>query len=199
MRLIFRTLAMIGLMSGCLYVSHAADMAYGGDGPQVKIGDVPEGYKLVKKDAECVEPDPCKKQNDEIKKLKAEIDKLKARNKLLEDEKELNKPEPEVKIKTIYKDKVIEKPVEKVVEKTVTKEVPAARSISIGGMLAYSQDGIDTNDNKDDPEKDDAYTYRSVVGGPYITIPVGERFEIGAFGMFGGVNQTFGAKLGVSL
>lgn len=186
---------MIGLMSGCLYVSYEADRAYGGEGPQVKISDVPEGYKLVKKDSECIEPDPCKKQNDEIKKLKAEIDRLKARNKLLEDEKDLKKPEPEV----IYKDKIIEKPVDRVIEKTVTKEVPAARSVSIGGMLAYSQDGIETEKNKQDEYAEDADTYRSIIGGPYITIPVSERFELGAFGLFGGVNQTIGAKLGVSL
>jgi hypothetical protein len=88
----------------------------------------------------------------------------------------------------------VEKPVDRVVEKTV----PAARGIAIGGMLAYSQDGIETTDTSE-PDKQNAYTYRSVVGGPYITIPIGERFEIGAFGMFGGVNQTFGGKIGVSL
>jgi hypothetical protein len=197
MKTMIRTIAFIGLMAGYILIGWESDKAYGGEGPQVKIGDVPEGYKLVKKDAECVEPDPCKKEKEEIKKLKAEIDKLKARNKLLEDEKELNKPEPEVKIKTIYKDKIIEKPVDRVVEKTVT--VPAARAVSIGGMLAYSQDGIDTSSNKDDEYAEDAETYRAIVGGPYITIPVGERLEIGAFGLFGGVNQTIGAKVGLSL
>lgn len=175
-------------------------MADAGEGEQNKLSDVPAGYKLVKKEAVCTLPDPCAKEKAEIKRLKAENEKLKARISLLEDEAEMKAVPaacPEQKTKIIYKDKIkeIEKPVEKVVEKTVQ----AARGVSIGGMLAYSQDGIETNDNKQDAEKDDAYTYRSVVGGPYITIPIGERFEVGAFGMFGGVNQTFGGKIGVAL
>ena len=189
---------------GIIVLSAMADAGEGPEGPQNKLSDVPPGYKLVKKEAVCTLPDPCAKEKAELKRLKAENEKLKARVSLLEDDAEMKAAPaacPEQKARVIYKDKIkeVERVVEKPVEKVVEKTIQAARVISIGGMLAYSQDGIETNDNKQDPEKDDAYTYRSVVGGPYITIPIGERFEVGAFGMFGGVNQTFGGKIGVSL
>jgi hypothetical protein len=144
-------------------------------------------------------PDPCAKEKAEIKKLKAENEKLKARLSLLQDELEMKETPscPEPKTKIIYKDKI--KEVEKIVEKPVEKIIPAARGISLGGMLAYSQDGLETEKNKQDELAEDANTYRSIVGGPYITIPIGKNFEVGAFGMFGGVNQTFGGKIGVSL
>lgn len=172
---------------------------YAGEGPQVKISDVPEGYKLVKKDAECVEPDPCAKEKAEVDRLKKELDKLKKANEELkralaesEEPEECPAPKTIVKTKEVPIDRIIERPVEKI----ITKTVAADRSVSIGGMVAYSQDGISTSSNESDEYAEDAATYRSVIGGPYITIPIGDRFEAGAFGMFGGVNQTFGFKLG---
>lgn len=201
---LYYLVVIIMLGYGIVILSAMADAGEGPEGPQNKLSDVPAGYKLVKKEAVCTLPDPCAKEKAEIKRLRAENEKLKARVSLLEDDAQMKAIPvacPEQKARVIYKDKIkeVERVVEKPVEKVVEKSVPAARGISIGGMLAYSQDGIETNDNKQDPEKDDAYTYRSVVGGPYITIPIGERFEVGAFGMFGGVNQTFGGKIGVSL
>jgi hypothetical protein len=201
---LYYLVVIIMLGYGIVMLSAMADAGEGPDALQNKITDVPAGYKLVKKEAVCTLPDPCAKEKAEIKRLKAENEKLKARVSLLEDDAQMKAVPaacPEQKARVIYKDKIkeVERVVEKPVEKVVEKTVQAARGISIGGMLAYSQDGIETNDNKDDIEKDDAYTYRSVVGGPYITIPIGERFEVGAFGMFGGVNQTFGGKIGVSL
>jgi hypothetical protein len=203
-KILYYVIVILMLGYGIIVLSAMADAGEGPEGPQNKLSDVPPGYKLVKKEAVCTLPDPCAKEKAEIKRLKAENEKLKARISLLEDDAEMKAAPaacPEQKARVIYKDKIkeVERVVEKPVEKVVEKSVPAARGISIGGMLAYSQDGIETNDNKSDPEKDDAYTYRSVVGGPYITIPIGERFEVGAFGMFGGVNQTFGGKIGVSL
>jgi hypothetical protein len=204
-KILYYVIVILMLGYGIVILSAMADAGEGPDALQNKITDVPPGYKLVKKEAVCTLPDPCAKEKAEIKKLRAENEKLKARVSLLEDDAEMKAAAPaacpEQKARVIYKDKIkeVERVVEKPVEKVVEKSVPAARGISIGGMLAYSQDGIETNDNKQDAEKDDAYTYRSVVGGPYITIPIGERFEIGAFGLFGGVNQTFGGKIGVSL
>jgi hypothetical protein len=204
-KILYYVIVILMLGYGIVILSAMADAGEGPDALQNKLTDVPAGYKLVKKEAVCTLPDPCAKEKAELKKLRAENEKLKARISLLEDDAEMKAAAPaacpEQKARVIYKDKIkeVERVVEKPVEKVVEKSVPAARGISIGGMLAYSQDGIETNDNKDDAEKDDAYTYRSVVGGPYITIPIGERFEVGAFGMFGGVNQTFGGKIGVSL
>jgi hypothetical protein len=203
-KILYYVIVILMLGYGIIVLSAMADAGEGPEGPQNKLSDVPPGYKLVKKEAVCTLPDPCAKEKAELKRLKAENEKLKARVSLLEDDAEMKAAPaacPEQKARVIYKDKIkeVERVVEKPVEKVVEKTIQAARVISIGGMLAYSQDGIETNDNKQDPEKDDAYTYRSVVGGPYITIPIGERFEVGAFGMFGGVNQTFGGKIGVSL
>jgi hypothetical protein len=204
-KILYYVIVILMLGYGIIVLSAMADAGEGPDALQNKLTDVPAGYKLVKKEAVCTLPDPCAKEKAELKKLRAENEKLKARVSLLEDDAEIKAAAPaacpEQKARVIYKDKIkeVERVVEKPVEKVVEKSVPAARGISIGGMLAYSQDGIETNDNKQDPEKDDAYTYRSVVGGPYITIPIGERFEVGAFGMFGGVNQTFGGKLGINL
>lgn len=193
----------ITILIATIWLSYEVDA---GEGPQIKIGDVPDGYKLVKKDAECKEPDPCAKDKEENKKIKQENDRLKARIKLLEDEAESLKeavnekpecPAPKTVIKTVEKpiEKVVEKPIEKIVE----KEVPSSRSLQFGGMVAYSQDGISSSSNNDDEYAEDAATYRSVIGGPYLDIPVGDKFEIGLFGMFGGVNQTFGGKIGLSL
>lgn len=203
-KILYYVIVILMLGYGIVILSAMADAGEGPEGPQNKLTDVPAGYKLVKKEAVCTLPDSCAKEKAELKKLRAENERLKARVSLLEDDAQMKAVPaacPEQKARVIYKDKIkeVERVVEKPVEKVVEKTVPAARGISIGGMLAYSQDGIETNDNKQDPEKDDAYTYRSVVGGPYITIPIGERFEVGAFGMFGGVNQTFGGKIGVSL
>jgi hypothetical protein len=203
-KILYYVIVILMLGYGIIVLSAMADAGEGPDALQNKLTDVPAGYKLVKKEAVCTLPDPCAKEKAELKKLRAENEKLKARVSLLEDDAQMKAVPaacPEQKARVIYKDKIkeVERVVEKPVEKVVEKTVPAARGISIGGMLAYSQDGIETNDNKQDAEKDDAYTYRSVVGGPYITIPIGERFEVGAFGMFGGVNQTFGGKIGVNL
>lgn len=179
--------------------------AFAGGGPdegkQVKISDVPEGYKLVKKDTECKEPKPCAKEQAEIEKLKHELGLANAhlqelRDMLAKESEPKECPAPKTIIKTV--EKPVEKVVEKPVEKIVTKEV-TVRAISIGGMLAYSQDGIETEELNEDGTAKDAYTYRSIIGGPYITIPIGERFELGLFGMFGGINQTFGAKAGFNL
>lgn len=164
--------------------------------PQNKINDVPHGYKLVKVDADCKEKDPCQKEKDEIAKLKKEIAEL--RKALAEADEPIDCPEPKTIVKTkevkVPVDRIVEKPVEKIVTKETVR-----RDISIGAMVAYSQDGIETEEVNPDGSAKDALTYRSVIGGPYITLPIGDKFEIGAFGMFGGVNQTFGAKLGVSL
>lgn len=180
-----------------------AALAGGGpdEGKQNKLSDVPEGYKLVKKDADCKDPKPCAKEQAEIARLKSELELAKAnlqelRDMLAKESEPKECPAPKTIVKTV--EKPIERVVEKPVEKLVTKEV-VRREISIGGMLAYSQDGIETEEVNPDGSTKDAMTYRSVIGGPYITIPIGERFEIGAFGMFGGVNQTFGGKLGLSL
>lgn len=172
-----------------------------GNTPQNKINDVPHGYKLVKVDAECKEKDPCQKEKDEIAKLKKELeqqrkDNTELRKALAEADEPIDCPAPIVKTKEVKipVDRIVEKPVEKIVTKETVR-----RDISIGAMVAYSQDGIETEEKNPDGTIKDALTYRSVIGGPYITIPIGDKFEIGAFGMFGGVNQTFGAKVGVSL
>jgi hypothetical protein len=172
------------------------------EGKQNKLSDVPVGYKLVKQEADCVEPDPCAEEKKLIEKLKKEIDFLKARNKLIEAQNDIlqdtKKDCPIVEPKIKYIDKFVDRPFEKVVTKEVVRVVPADRSIAIGGMVAYSQDGIETEESKA-PDAVDATTYESIIGGPYITIPLGNTFEIGAFGMFGGVNKTFGLKAGISL
>lgn len=178
--------------------------AFAGGGPdegkQNKISDVPEGYKLVKKDAECKDFDPCAKEKEELEKLKKENKSLKyevseLRKTLKEMDEPAECPAPKTIIKTV--EKPVERVIEKPFEKVVTRQVEV-RSISVGGMVAYSQDGIETS-NTSEPDSVDAYTYRSIIGGPYINIPIGERFELGLFGMFGGINQTVGAKAGFSL
>lgn len=169
------------------------------EGMQNKIYEVPAGFKLVKIDSECKEKDPCEKEKKELEKIKAENKKLKEKiADLQNDMNEFDCPETEPKI--IYKtiEKPIYKTIEKPVEKIITKEIPAERKLTIGAMVAYSQDGLETTPTSN-PNAKDAYVYRSVIAGPYISIPIGENFEIGAFGMFGGVNQTFGGKVGFSL
>lgn len=169
-----------------------------GEGPKNDIKDVPVGYKLVKIDAECKEPEPCAEEKKLIDKLKKEVDFLKARNKLIEAQNDIlqdaKKDCPITKPTIQY----VDKPFEKLITKEVIKEVPASRTIAIGAMVAYSQDGVETSETSE-PNAVDATTYRSIIAGGYITIPVGDRFEIGGFGMFGGVNQTFGLKAGVAL
>jgi hypothetical protein len=63
-------------------------------------------------------------------------------------------------------------------------------------MVAYSEDGIETNSSSKDEYAVDAYTYESAIGGAYINVPIGTNFEIGGFGMLGGINKTIGLKAG---
>lgn len=171
-----------------------SDFAYGGEGPQNKLTDVPPGYKLVKADAECKDKDPCDPDKKQIAKLKAENEKLKTRNKLLEDEnsllKDLNKKEcPKCAApKTIYK--TVEKPVERTVEKEKlvekTIEKPYMKKNIFRVMGAIGQDGIETSASKTEPYAEDAKTYYSLVGGLGYTRFLNDDFGLGIFGMFGG-------------
>lgn len=192
------------------------------EGPKNNISDVPAGFKLVKIDAECKDKDPCEEYKKEIAKLKEQIAKLqkdepapenkgtiqklrsdnaylKSRIKLLENENRVvevpkTKECPEPKIKYIETLRTVEKPIEKIVEKVIEKQ--ALRGTSIGGMAAYSQDGIETSSSANDENAVDAYTYDSIIGGAYINVPIGTNFEIGGFGMLGGINKTIGLKAG---
>jgi len=188
---------------------------------QVKLSDVPAGFKLVKVDAECKDKDPCEAYKNEIAKLKEQLAKvpereppenkgtiqklrsdnayLKSRIRLLEtQERVVEAPKakecPEQKVKYIETLRTVEKPIEKIVEKFVDK--PAKRGISIGGMVAYSQDGIETSSSPKDETAVDAYTYESAIGGAYINVPIGTNFELGGFGMMGGINKTVGVTAG---
>lgn len=192
-----------------------------GEGPKNDISDVPAGYKLVKIDAECKDKDPCEEYKKEIAKLKEQLAKvpereppenkgtiqrlkseaayLKSRIRLLEtQDRVVEAPKakecPEHKTKYVETIRTIEKPVEKFVEKVVDR--PAKRGISIGGMVAYSQDGIETSSSAKDEIAVDAYTYESAIGGAYINVPIGTNFEIGGFGMLGGINKTVGVTAG---
>jgi hypothetical protein len=181
-----------------LSIGYFLSKAFAGEGPN-DIKDVPKGMKLVKIDSECKDKDPCEAQKKEIEKLNKEIVKLKADNErakkdLTNAEFQTDCPAPE--IKTVYKTKEI--PVEKIVEKKVETivEKPAKRGLTLGLMGAYAQDGLSTSPSPTDEYAVDAYIYKSFIAGPYVTIPIGESFEAGLFGMFGGVNQTIGGKVG---
>jgi hypothetical protein len=175
--------------------------SFAGEGPTNDLKDVPKGMKLVPLDDDCKPKDPCQKEKAEIAKLKTELAKLKADNtKLRKDieNSEFMRECPEQEVKTVWKTKEIKVPVEKIVEKNVEKivEKPASRGLTIGVMGAYAQDGLSTSSSPEDAYAVDAYVYKSFIAGPYISVPIGDSFEIGGFGMLGGVNQTFGAKLG---
>lgn len=174
---------------------------FAGEGPTNDIKDVPKGMKLVPIDDDCKHNDPCEPQKKELEKIKkelakaqADLTKLRKDNERLEFQTEC----PEQEVKTVWKTKEVKVPVEKEVEKIVEKivEKEGKRGISFGLMGAYAQDGLSTSPSPSDDYAVDAYIYKSFVAGPYITLPVSESFEIGAFGMFGGVNQTIGGKVG---
>jgi hypothetical protein len=174
---------------------------FAGEGPTNDIKDVPKGMKLVPIDDDCKHKDPCESEKAEIAKLKKELAALKERNAKIS--KDLERAEfqtecPEQEVKTVWKTKEVKVPVEKEVEKIVEKivEKEGKRGISFGLMGAYAQDGLSTSPSPSDDYAVDAYIYKSFVAGPYITLPISESLEIGAFGMFGGVNQTIGGKFG---
>jgi predicted DNA binding CopG/RHH family protein len=157
--------------------------------------------KLVPIDDDCKHKDPCEKEKAEIAKLKKELAKLQADNtKLRKDieNSEFMRECPEQEVKTIYKTKEVKVPVDRVVEKSVDRvvEKETERGLSFGLMGAYAQDGLSTSSSAAEEYAVDAYVYKSFIAGPYINIPIGKSFELGAFGMFGGVNQTIGGKIG---
>jgi hypothetical protein len=172
---------------------------FAGEGPTNDIKDVPKGMKLVPIDDDCKHKDPCENEKAEIAKLKKELAALKEKN--ARTLKDLERAEfqtgcPEQEVKTVWKTKEVKVPVDRVVEKTVEKVVENKRTISVGLIAAYAQDGLSTSPSPSEDYAVDAYIYKSVIGGPYITLPISESIELGAFGMFGGVNQTIGGKIG---
>jgi hypothetical protein len=174
---------------------------FAGEGPTNDIKDVPKGMKLVPIDDDCKHKDPCEKEKQEIEKLKKELAALKDRNaRILKDleRAEFQTECPEQEVKTVWKTKEVKVPVDRVVEKTVEKvvEKEAKRGLTLGLMGAYAQDGLSTSPSPSEDYAVDAYIYKSFIAGPYITLPIGDSFEVGAFGMFGGVNQTIGGKIG---
>lgn len=160
-----------------------SDFAYGGEGPQNKLTDVPAGYKLVKADAECKDKDPCEQYKKEIAKLKAENERLRKDLKAEQFQNVCPKCEPKI----IYKDKVrqVEVPVEKekIVEKTVEKAYMKKNLFRVMG--AIGQDGIETSASKTEPYAEDAETYYSGLGGLGYTRFLNDDFGLGVFGMFG--------------
>lgn len=192
------TLIQIAIALG---ISLLMPKGFAGEGPTNDIKDVPKGMKLVSIDDDCKHKDPCEKEKAEIAKLKKELAKLQADNtKLRKDieNSEFMRECPEQEVKTVWKTKEVKIPVDRVVEKTVEKivEKESKRTISLGLIGAYAQDGLSTSPSPSDDYAVDAYIYKSFIAGPYITLPITESFEIGAFGMFGGVNQTIGGKVG---
>jgi hypothetical protein len=173
-----------------------------------ELSQIPAGYKIVKDTAICQDADPCsdiKKKLDEANRLNRH---LTARVKLLEDEIDsMKREEPKVITKVVTKDKEC-KPEIKMVYVDKVREVPKTVTVTktelregivIGGMAAYSQDGIETASDPNDPYAANAYTYNSVIGGAFVNGMITDRLQLGGFGMFGGINKTLGVSLGIRL
>jgi hypothetical protein len=192
-------------MKGILISLIISSTAIAGGGPNegmTKANEVPAGYKLVKKDAECTDPDPCSDIKKELEKAKKEIADLRKDNADLRktladaDSPENECPAPRTIIKTkevkVPVDRVVEKPVEKLVEKTIMPK-------NIFRVLgAYSQDGIETSSSPNDAYAVDAYTYESIIGGAGYTRFLTDSFGLGVFGMLGGINKTIGLSAEVA-
>lgn len=180
----------------CVFAGYVSlvDISYGGegpDGPQVKISDVPDGYKIVKKESKCKDPIPCEDEKNKLKACLKEVDKLKARVKLLEDENAILKEAANEKKdcpkcaspKILYKEKPVEKLVER--EKIVEKSTMKRNVFRLMGALG--EDGITTEPDERDPNySKEAETYYSLIGGVGYTRFLNDDFGLGIFGMFGG-------------